>query len=105
MYPKTVPFESHSLTAAELAQMAASTGTYSLDPKTLAKPLQSDGGTLLVLERASSRSTVGALVLWARALRPQSTESVWKSLVLSRAALLGLPFFRKSIAYSPRSLA
>lgn len=48
---------------------------------------------------------VGALVLRARALIPQRTESVWKSLHLSNTFTLGLPFLRNSNANSPNSLA
>lgn len=84
LYPKTVPLESHSLTAEALAKTAFSKGTYSSDPKHLEYP--SFGLLLLPYlaeERASAFKIVGALVFIAKAEIPQNTESVWKSLHLS----------------------
>jgi len=87
LYPKTVPFESHSLTALALAKTAFSKGTYSLDPKHLEYPV----ATLLLeldlaLDKASYFKTVGALVFIAKAEIPQNTESVWNNLHLSKTA-------------------
>lgn len=68
-----------------MAKTAFSKGTYSSDPKHLEYPslgllLDPD----LEEERASAFKIVGALVFIARADNPQKTESVWKSLHLSK---------------------
>lgn len=84
LYPKTVPLESHSLTALALAKTAFSKGTYSELPKVLEYPFK---GLLLELDLAvviaSAFKTVGALVFMAKAEIPQNTESVWNNLVFS----------------------
>lgn len=83
--PKTVPLESHSLTALALARQAFSKGTYLLLPKHLENPAKGTFLELLrALERASFLRTVGALVFMAKAEIPQRTESVWNCLHLSK---------------------
>lgn len=83
LYPKTVPLESHSLTALALAKTAFSKGTYSGLPKVLEYPAAVELFELdLEFFNASAFKIVGALVFIAKADIPQKTESVWNNLVL-----------------------
>ena len=84
LYPKTVPLESHSLTAEQLAAIAFSECDHILLPKhfetyTL-EPSFLEAGYCLI---ASVLNKFGAFVYKAIALMPQRTLSVWKSLALS----------------------
>lgn len=85
LYPKTVPLESHSLTALALAKTAFSKGTYSGFPKVLEYPEAVELLELgLAVFKASAFKIVGALVFMAKAEIPQKTESVWNNLVFSK---------------------